>query len=151
MFFRIERTCRPTAVRPVQIHRFRCPHPSHSRLEPTSSRVSSAFLVPIYTSRCKNPPAFCAATGSSDPRGHPPAPTCGRARPRATRSHVPRSQLLRRRRFAPSTQTDAWRLAPSLSLTASHPRVGMGNAFRGLGCAGPGEPATDHHSGTRDR
>ena len=26
----------------------------------------------------------------------------------------------------------------------------MGNAFRGLGCAGPGEPATDPHSGTRD-
>ena len=104
------------------------------------------------TGRIENPPAFCAGLaqaaqppGSFDPCGRPPAPS-------ATGPHVSRSQLLSRRRFAPrpSTRTDALRLAPSLSITASHPLVGMGSAFRGLGCACPGEPAAEPHSGTRD-
>ena len=98
----------------------------------------------------KSTPVFAQPPGQSDPRGRPPAQASDRTRPSATRSHVPRSQRLSRRHFAPSTWKDCWSLALSLSLTASHPRVGMGNAFRGLGCAGPGEPANKPHSGTRD-
>ena len=36
-------------------------------------------------------------------------------------------------------------LVVSLTHTASHPRVWSGECSRGLGCAGPGDPATDPH------
>ena len=103
----------------------------------------------IPAAAAKIPPAFCV----SDPRGRPPAPTSGRTRPRVTRSHVPCSQRLRRRRFAPSTRTDAWRLARSCSVSLPHsfsPSGWNGECSRGLGCAGPGHPATDPHSGIRN-
>ena len=68
---------------------------------------------------------------------------------RATLPAAPPQALraIHSRRLASGFQV---RLSPGLRLTASHPRVGMGNAFRGLGCAGPGEPATDPHSSTRN-
>ena len=41
-------------------------------------------------------------------------------------------------------------LAPSPSPTASHPRVGTGNAIAAYAARRSGDPATDPHSGTRD-
>ena len=73
---------------------------------------------------------------------YPPASAIGRTPPRATRSYVPRSQRLRRRRFAPITRTDRHPcLAPSPSpsqlLTLGLER-GM---YCGLRCAvGPAIP-----------
>ena len=64
---------------------------------------------------------------------------------RAARSRVPRSQRLRRRRFAPPR-----RLVPRVSsLSLSFSPSWSGECSRGLGCAGPGFSATDPHSGTR--
>ena len=105
------------------------------------------------TSRGKHSPAFARLPGSYlDPRDNPPASAESRTPPRATRSHVPRSQRLRRRRFAPITRTtdDPVSRSASLPLTASHPRVGAGNVSRPLLRCRSGDPATDPHSGTRD-
>ena len=141
----VRRTGPPESVRPdggpVQIHRFRCPHPSHSRLEPTGSCVSSAsrFLESRsrYYQEHRKPASLLRSRHWLDRliRGRPPgapAPSDRTASPRDTRLHVPRSQRLRRRRYAPSSgfhsdrPSDAWpgRLvsSESLSLTASRPR-----------------------------
>ena len=62
---------------------------------------------------------------------YPPAPAPGRTPPRATRSRVPRSQRLRRRRFAPPLRPPDVFVSRRLPLqTASHPRVGTGNVSR---------------------
>ena len=69
---------------------------------------------------------------------------------RAARLRVPRSQQLRRKRFAPPTRPGRPRapLVAPLSHTASHPRVWSGECSRGLGSVGPGYLATDPHSGS---
>ena len=115
------------------------PHTPGSSRQALVFRQRSWFrYIPVAT---KSLQPFAQPPGSSDPRGRPPAPTSGRARPRATRSHVPRSQRLRRRRLA----------SCSVSLPHSFSPSGWnGECIRGLGCAGPGEPATDLNSGTRD-
>ena len=71
----------------------------------------------------------------------PPAPALSRTPPRATRSRVPRSQRLRRRRFAPFHTDRSTPLSCSVPLlTASHPRVGAGNVSRPLLRVGPAIP-----------
>ena len=118
---------------------------------------------------------FARITGSQPPRPslvwYPPRAGAAPRRPparrmpsRAPRYRGPHSQRLRRRgrRFAPPpTVTRFGR--PSAPLVVSLPHsfspgirvgYGAGNAYRGLGCrgarAGPGDPATDPHSGIRD-
>ena len=89
----------------------------------------------VYQS-LRNPSSLCSHQDrlilvDAHPRRHP----VGRVPARhANRDTLPAAaprpgDPVRSRRFAPSTRTDAWCLAPSLSLTASHSRVGMGNAF----------------------
>ncbi len=59
--------------------------------------------VNIFNVLACHSPAFARLPGSHlDPRDNPPASAESRPPPRATRSHVPRSQRLRRRRFTPN-------------------------------------------------
>ena len=120
MFFRI------TAVRPVQIHRFRCPHPSHSRLEPTGSRVSSAFLVPTYTRASRyeiprpafeQPPASGRARPGESPRDKLDASTCHRDAPSGSAAGASRHPL-------GQTPGVLVLLRLSVSPTSSHPGLG---------------------------
>jgi hypothetical protein len=142
LFFRIERTGPPGGGPARSFLPVRCPHPSHSRLVPgraSRDHTRWPFIGPAIPSRL--PFAQSRGIVSRSSWIYPPAPAKGQTPPRATRSYVPRSQRLRRRRFAPSTRIARHPcLAPSLSLTASHPRVGTGNVSRPLLRVGPAIP-----------
>ena len=130
---------------------------------PASSRTALCFAsaFPCFPSKRESPPRFQACLRL--PRSHPdscgahPHPAAGRMPPRSPRVRGSHSQRLpsRRRRFAPPPTRPAGErvrapLVVSLSLTASLHRVWSGECSRGLGYAGPGDPATDPHSDIRD-
>ena len=133
LFFRIERTGRPAAVRPVSIPFFGSLSTSLTLpgFVPTGKHVCGplSFIIRCNLHRLAfaRPPK--ASIGSFVV--YPPAPAPGRTPPRATRSRVPRSQRLRRRRFAPPLRPPDVFVSRRLPLqTASHPRVGTGNVPR---------------------
>ena len=133
LFFRIERTGRPAAVRPVSIPFFGSLSTSLTLpgFVPTGKHVCGllVYIIPGALLRLAfaRPPK--ASIGSFVV--YPPAPAPGRTPPRATRSRVPRSQRLRRRRFAPPLRPPDVFVSRRLPLqTASHPRVGTGNVSR---------------------
>ena len=153
LFFRIERTGRPAAVRPVSIppFRFSVHIPTLPGFVPTGKHVCGllSFIIQGALLRLAfaRPPK--ASIGSFVV--YPPAPAPGRTPPRATRSRVPRSQRLRRRRFAPPLRPpDVSRLAPSPSPNSFSPSGWNGECIAASAARRPGDPATDPHSGTRD-
>ena len=148
MLFRIERTG-PTdgrAVRPVQIHRFRCLHSSHSMLEPTGFSVSPESQVNL-----KFLPAVLISPGASKTSAgpflrshlvllvdaHPRRPQVGRISARHAHTRHAPSGSAAGAAHSDSLVTPAQILAPSLSPTASHPRDGTGNAFTASASAAP--------------
>ena len=153
LFFRIERTGRPAAVRPVSIPLFRflvhIPHTSRLRADgqtrvrpPLLYNPRRPFLVSLAHSIEASNRIFVV---------YPPAPAPGRTPPRATRSRVPRSQRLRRRRFAPPLRPpDVSRLAPSPSPNSFSPSGWNGECIAASAARRPDDPATDPHSGKRD-
>ena len=125
---------RPTAARSVSTPPGPIVHVPHtSGREPAGSCVSSSVPTPLQKGRNGTHNSLLRAIASSNltrVETHPCRPTAEHL-PCATRSRVPRSQRLRRRRFAPPTRSEhlhgCSRLSPSL--TASHPRVrSTGNA-----------------------
>ena len=148
MLFRIERTGPPDgrAVRPVQIHRFRCLHSSHSLLEPTGFCVSPESQVNL-----KFLPAVLILPGASKTSAgpflrshlvllvdaHPRRPQVGRNSARHAHTRHAPSGSAAGAAHSDSLVTPAQILAPSLSPTASHPRDGTGNAFTASASAAP--------------
>jgi hypothetical protein len=109
-----------------------CPHPPHfPGFVPTGKHVCG--LLSFIIQGGLTLVSLCATTESIHRIFvvYPPAPAPGRTPPRATRSRVPRSQRLRRRRFAPPLRPPDVFVSRRLPLqTASHPRVGTGNVSR---------------------
>ena len=153
-FFRIERTVTPDGGPACQYYRFL----STSLTLLASCRQEfcvsiSAFLVPILPDASSTCQPFRTKPRSLLDSWCPPAP--GR-RPDA----FPRGPLSRNTLPAASPRalcaTHTTRAPPCPAcrhthfLTAFHPREWSGECSRGLGCAGPGDPATDPHSGIRD-
>ena len=140
---------RPARVSPTDS----CPHPLHSR---PRAILCFEFSVPgpDITRRIEHTSAFLRQA-TQPPRlvWYPPTPG---HRPDAfqrgplSRATLPAAspQALRATHTTWAPPCPACRL--SLFFTVSHPRVWNGVCSRGLGCAGPGDPATDPNSGNRD-
>ena len=150
MFFRIERTGPPGGGPARSFLPDPCPHPSHF---PARLRVRRLYNPAHHATR---QPLRDHLRSSFDPcdtptrAGHGPAPS------RATRSRVPRSQRLRRRRdarhasrrrrLAPITRTDT-RASLRLRLPRSlSPSGWNGECIAAYAARRPGEPATDPHT-----
>ena len=176
----IERTARPTAVLPVSVLPVLVLVPLSPGLEPNGFVFCiSVSLFSVKTGSASSPIAFLRAShGLPDSCGALPHPASGRMPSRASRCRGPNSQRLRRRRcappirfrrpsallivslphsFSPSGMERGMHIAASAAPVLAIPppiptlhRYGAGNAYRCLGCAGPGDPATDPHSGIRD-
>ena len=124
------------------------PHTSRLRADGQTRGGLLVFIIPSALLRF----SLCATTESIHRIFvvYPPAPASGRTPPRATRSRVPRSQRLRRRRFAPPLRPpDVSSRAVSLSNSFS-PSGWNGECIAASAARRHGDPATDPHSGTRD-
>ena len=142
MFFRIERTGPPGGGPARSLRSVPCPHPHTFPAWPGTGNLCLCLAGPFIFGAPLQPIAFARSTCVNRPSWkYPPAPALSRTPPRATRSRVPRSQRLRRRRFAPFHTDRSTPLSCSVPLlTASHPRVGAGNVSRPLLRVGPAIP-----------
>ena len=148
MFFRIERTGRPAAVRPVSIPlSVLCPHPPHfpAHLADGQTRVRLSLL---YNPRRLAIVSLLRDHRSiqSDLRGIP-----ARAGPRPDAS--PRDTLTRA--TLPAAPPQALRATTQtagrfLSRAVFSPSGWNGECIAASAARRPGDPATDPHSGTRD-
>ena len=136
---------RPAAARPVLSVRFLVHIPTRSRLGPGRAICVCVSPAPLYSARPCNRLPLRVPRVSIDPRGNPArAGLEPDASPRdtLTRATLPAAppQALRAHHSDRSTPLSR---SVSLSLTASHPRVGAGNVSRPLLRCRHGEPATD--------
>jgi hypothetical protein len=133
----------------IPLFRFRCPHPPHiPGFVPTgvSCRFKSGLKNPRFSrSRAlRDPPSVNRPSWIPARAGHRPDASPRDTLTRATLPVAPPPAL------PPLRPPDTSCLAPSPSPTASHPRVGTGNAIAAFAARRSGDPATDPHSGTRD-